>query len=238
MVYKDDFICFAHRGASGHEPENTLLAIERAIALGASWIEIDIYAVEDELVVIHDNRLEATTNGVGDVTQQSLAYLRTLDAGKGQRVPLLREVFELVRRRVGINVELKGVGTAAPVVKLIHHYIADHGWHQGQILLSSFNHDELAEVRRLDPDIRIGALGYGIPPEYAKFAQDLGAVSVHTGLAFVNQALVDDAHRRGLKVFVYTVNHPDDLKRMQAMGVDGVFTDYPERVLVRKGLLT
>jgi len=229
-----DFICFAHRGASGHEPENTLLAIEKAIALNAPWIEIDVYAVEDELVVIHDKRLEARTNGIGDVTQQPLAYLRTLDAGKGQQVPLLREVFELVGRRAGINVELKGAGTAIPVVELIHHYIADHDWHQNQILISSFNHDELEEVRRLDPDIRIGALGYGIPPEYAKFAQDLGAVSVHTSLSFVNQAFVDDAHRRGLKVFVYTVNHPGDLKRMQAMGVDGVFTDYPDLVLVRK----
>jgi glycerophosphoryl diester phosphodiesterase len=230
-----DFICFAHRGASGHEPENTLLAIEKAIALGSPWIEIDVYRVEHELVVIHDERLEATTNGSGVVTRQSLAYLRTLDAGKGQQVPLLREVFELVRRRAGINVELKGAGTAAPVVKLLQSFIADHGWHQGQILVSSFNHDELSEVRRIDPDLRLGALGYGFPPEHAKFAADLGAVSVHTSLAFVNQAFVDDAHRRGLKAFVYTVNHPDELKRMQAMGVDGVFTDYPEMVLARKG---
>jgi glycerophosphoryl diester phosphodiesterase len=234
MTDRKDFICLAHRGASGHEPENTLLAIEKAITLGAPWIEIDVYSVEDELVVIHDERLEATTNGAGIVTQQPLAYLRTLDAGKGQQIPLLREVFEVVRRRAGVNVELKGAGTAAPVVKLIHHYIADHGWHRGQILVSSFNHNELAEVRRIDPHLRLGALGYGFPPEHAKFAEDLGAVSVHTSLACVNQAFVDDAHRRGLKVFVYTVNHPDDLKRVKAMGVDGVFTDYPERVLARK----
>jgi glycerophosphoryl diester phosphodiesterase len=227
-----EFLCFAHRGASGHEPENTLLAIEKAIALGAPWIEIDVFAVEDELVVIHDERLEKTTNGKGLVMRQSLAYLRSLDAGKGQRIPLLREVFDLTQGRVGVNVELKGPETAAPVVRLIDEYSkGPQGMSGGRILLSSFNFRELLKVRSLKPDIPIGALGFGLPPRHAKFAQDLGAVSVHTSMARVNRAFVDDAHRRGLKVFVYTVNRPEDVKRMRAMGVNGVFTNYPERVL-------
>ena len=87
---KREFICFAHRGASGHEPENTLLAIEKALSMGAPWIEIDVFCVEGELVVIHDERLEYTTSGRGYVTEKTLAHLRTLDAGKGQRIPLLR----------------------------------------------------------------------------------------------------------------------------------------------------
>jgi glycerophosphoryl diester phosphodiesterase len=225
------FICFAHRGASGHEPENTLLAIEKAMDMGAPWIEIDVFAVEGELVVIHDDRLKTTTNGTGYVTQQSLAYLRSLDAGKGQKIPLLSEVFDLVKGRVGVNVELKGPGTAAPVVKHIDDCDALRGMYGGRILVSSFHHRELLNVRSLNPDIPIGALGFGLPPKHAKFAQDLGAVSVHTSLAHINRAFVDDAHRRDLKVFVYTVNRRDDLKRVRAMGVDGVFTDYPELVL-------
>jgi glycerophosphoryl diester phosphodiesterase len=230
-LFSSGFICIAHRGASGHEPENTLSAVEKAVAMGAPWIEIDVFAVEGELVVIHDERLETTTNGTGHVMQCSLAYLRSLDAGKGQKIPLLREVFELTKGRVGVNVELKGPETAAPVVKLIDEYEAFLGMYSGQILVSSFNHRELAKVRSLNPDIAIGALGFGLPPAYAKFAQDLGAVSVHTSLALVNRAFADDAHRRGLKVFVYTVNHPDDLRRVRTMGVDGVFTNYPEIVL-------
>ncbi len=229
-----EFLCFAHRGASGHEPENTLLAIEKALSLGAPWIEIDVFSVEDELVVIHDERLEYRTNGSGYVTEKTLAYLRTLDAGKGQRIPLLREVFDLVQHRAGINVELKGAGTTIPAVKLIKDYIRHHGWHYDQVILSSFNHQELARVKHLDPDIRIGALVLGIPRHYAKFAEELQAFSVHAGLAFVNPVFVDDAHRRGLKVFVFTVNFPDDLNRMRAMGVDGVFTNFPELVLSRK----
>lgn len=230
-LFSSGFICFAHRGASGHEPENTLLAIEKAMEMGASWIEIDVFAVEDELVVIHDERLEKTTNGTGHVTKRSLAYLRSLDAGKGQKIPLLREVFALANGRVGVNVELKGPETAAPVVKLIDECKGRPGTNGGRILVSSFHHRELAKVRSLNPDIPIGALGFGIPPAHAKFAQDLGAVSVHTGRALVNKAFVEDAHRRGLKVFVYTVNQADDLRRVRAMGVDGVFTNYPERVL-------
>jgi glycerophosphoryl diester phosphodiesterase len=226
------FVCFAHRGASGFEPENTLLAIEKAISMGAPWIEIDVFAVEDELVVIHDDRLETTTNGTGYVTQQSLAYLRSLDAGKGQRIPLLREVFDLVDGRVGVNVELKGPETAEPVMKLVDEYNGLPGLDYGQILVSSFNRRELIKARHLTPDIPIGVLVRGIPRDDAAFAEDLGAVSVHAGLSFVHRAFVDDAHRRGLKVFVYTVNHRDDLKRMRAMGVDGVFTNYPDLALL------
>jgi len=89
-------ICFAHRGASGHEPENTLIAMEKAISMGVDWIELDVRVVDDELIVIHDDRLERTTNGTGCVHEHSLEYLRSLDAGKGQRIPLLRETFDLI----------------------------------------------------------------------------------------------------------------------------------------------
>jgi glycerophosphoryl diester phosphodiesterase len=229
-----ELICFAHRGASGHEPENTLLAIEKALSLGAPWIEIDVFCVEGELVVIHDERLEYTTNGRGYVTEKTLAHLRTLDAGKGQRIPLLREVFDLVERRAGINVELKGAGTAVPTVKLVRDYIMNRSWRYDQVLLSSFDHRELSRVKPLDPDIRTGALILGIPRRYAEFAEELQAFSVHAGFAFANRAFVEDTHRRGLKFFVYTVNLPDDLDRVRTMGADGVFTNFPELVIHRK----
>ncbi len=229
-----EFVCFAHRGASGHEPENTLLAIEKALSLGAAWIEIDVFCVEGELVVIHDERLEYTTNGRGYVTEKTLAHLRTLDAGKGQSIPLLREVFDLVQRRAGINVELKGAGTAAPAVQLVRDYIVNRGWHYDQVILSSFDHRELSVVKPLDPEIRTGALILGVPRHYARFAEELKAFSVHAGLAFANRAFVEDAHQRGLKFYVYTVNFPDDLDRVRAMGADGVFTNFPELVIPQK----
>ena len=224
-------ICFAHRGASGHEPENTLIAMEKAVTMGADWIELDVHAVEEELIVIHDDRLERTTNGIGYVHEQSLDYLRSLDAGKGQRIPFLREIFDLVDRRAGLNIELKGPGTAGPTAALIRHYIRERGWGYDDFIVSSFNHHELAAVKQMDPAMRTGALIVGIPLEYARFAQELKADSVHCSLDFIDDAFVNDAHARGLSMYVFTVNNRNDLARVAAMKVDGVFTNFPELVV-------
>jgi len=227
-------LCFAHRGASGHEPENTLSAVEKAIDLGADWIEVDVYAVERELIVIHDERLDRTTNGTGLVMDTTLEYLRSLDAGKGQRVPTLREVFDCVDRRAGINVELKGSETAGLVVSLINEYVTAWKWCSDQFIVSSFHRRELGKVKKLDPDIRIGIVIGGFHRPYKKFVTQFITYSVHPRIDFVNADFVRSAHERGLKVFVYTVNHPEDIARMAAVGVDGIFTDFPERVVRRK----
>ena len=226
-------ICFAHRGASGHEPENTLSAVEKAIVLGADWIEVDVYAVEGELIVIHDERLERTTNGIGSVMDKTLAHLRSLDAGKGQRIPTLREVFDSVDRRVGMNVELKGTGTAGLAVSLLNEYVNKRGWNYDQFILSSFNHHELAKVKELDPQIKVGIIIGGRYRRYKKFTRRFTTYSLHPHIDLVTAELITDAHQRGLKVFVYTVNQPDKIARLEAMGADGVFTDLPELVTMR-----
>jgi glycerophosphoryl diester phosphodiesterase len=227
-------LCFAHRGASGHEPENTLSAVEKAIDLGADWIEVDVYAVERELIVIHDERLDRTTNGTGLVMDTTLEYLRSLDAGKGQRVPTLREVFDCVDRRAGINVELKGSETAGLVVSLINEYVTAWKWRRDQFIVSSFHRRELGRVKKLDSNIRIGIVIGSFHRPYKKFVTQFTTHSVHPRIDLVNADFVQSAHERGLKVFVYTVNHPEDIARMAAMGVDGIFTDFPERVARRK----
>jgi len=193
-------ICFAHRGASGHEPENTLLSVGKALELGAEWIEVDVYAVENELVVIHDERLERTTNGKGFVTQHSLAYLRSLDAGMGERIPYLREVFDLVRHRAGINVEIKGKNTVAPLVSLIDDYVNTRDWSYGQILVSSFDHNELMKVNSLQPEVKLGALCASLPFDCIHFAQELACYSVHLSMEFLDKRIVDDAHRRAEEI--------------------------------------
>lgn len=187
-----------------------------------------MYAVENELVVIHDETLERTTNGTGYVIKQSLEYLRTLDAGKGQRIPLLREVFNLVYKRAGINVELKGRNTALPVTALIDEYVKNHDLTYDQVLVSSFDHNELKKIKALQPKIKIGALISSIPRHYARFAEMMDAYSVHIKKRSVNKRFIDDAHKRGLKVFVFTINSTEDIARMQFLGADGIFTDYPE----------
>jgi glycerophosphoryl diester phosphodiesterase len=228
MVNK--FLCFAHRGASGHEPENTLLAVEKAIALGADWVEVDVYAVDGELIVIHDERLERTTNGAGYVMEKTFQYLRSLDAGKEQRIPTLQELFDLVDRKIGVNVELKGPDTAALTVSLIDRYIKGRGWDNDQFIVSSFNQRELGKLQRLMPQIRVGVILGGMHRRYSQFARKHAVYSVHPRMDLVTAGFVERAHRRGLKVFVYTVNDPGDMMRLETMGVDGIFTDFPERI--------
>jgi len=164
------------------------------------------------------------------VAKKSFAYLRSLDAGSGERIPTLAEIFAAVNRRAVINVELKGAQTAAPVAKLIAGYVNRHGWSFADFLVSSFDHTRIREAKQLCPDIRIGALITKAPRGLAKFAETLGVWSLHADKRCVTPELVADAHARGLKVFVFTVNHPRDIARMKTLGVDGVFSDFPERV--------
>lgn len=225
-----NLLCIGHRGAMGHAPENTLASIRKALEFGVSCVEIDVYCVDGQLVVFHDSRLERTTNGTGYLLEQNFTDLRSLDAGDGEKIPTLKEVFEAVHLQAGVNIELKGSDTARPVVEFISK-MRDMGWSDDLILISSFDHRELAKIRQLDPRIKVGAMMVGLPVNDAAFAESLGAYSVHLSLEFIDRRFVDDAHSRSLRVFVFTVNHPEDIIKMGELGVDGVFTNYPERVL-------
>ena len=214
----------------GHAPENTLLSIHKALKLGVPCMELDVYSVDGHLVVFHDSRLERTTNGTGYLLDQKFNDLRKLDAGNGEKIPTLKEAFEAINLNAGVNIELKGPDTAVPVAEFIAK-MRKSGWHDDLILVSSFNHRELLEVKRRDPRIKLGALIVGLPIDDAIFAQSLGAYSVHLSIEFIDRRFVKDAHNRDLRVFVFTVDHPEDIKKMKELGVDGVFTNYPERVL-------
>lgn len=220
----------AHRGASGDYPENTLLAMEQAIMQGADAIEIDVFAVDGELIVIHDHHLARTTNGSGSIYQHSLAQLQQLDAGLGQRIPTLWQVLQLLApTALWLNIELKGENTVAPLLSLLDKAKRELSFDSNRLLISSFNHHLLAKLKQHRSDIKLGALTANLPLDYAAFAQQLQAYSVNCDVSFINQAFVDDAKARGLKVYVYTVDQPDDIKRLQQYGVDGIFSNYPER---------
>jgi len=222
--------CFGHRGARGHEPENTVRSVRRTLELGADGVEVDVHFVDGQLVVIHDDTLNRTTNGRGRLAGNTFAYLRSLDAGLGELIPTLAEIFNAVNRRVVINVELKGQRTAAPVMALITEYVNRRGWSYDDFLVSSFDHAKIQEARQLRPEIRIGVLIVKTPRGLARFAENLGAWSLHADKHCVTPELVADAQRRGLKVFVFTVNEPEEIVLQRALGVDGVFSDFPERV--------
>lgn len=224
-------ITIGHRGAMGYEPENTLNSFKKALILGVDMVEFDVYVcATGEVVVIHDDKVNRTTNGKGYVFDKTFGELRSLDAGNGQLIPTLEEVLDLVDRKAMVNVELKGAGTAKPVQLILEKYVKENGWSYADFMVSSFNHHELEAFHRLCPEVKIGALLTGIPLDYAMFAQRLGAHSVNLCQEFINKEFVDDAHQRGLKVFVWTVNDEDDIERMKALGVDGMFSNFPDRI--------
>lgn len=225
---KTPILVIGHRGAMGYKPENTLSSFELAITMGCPWIELDVYVVEDTLLVIHDDSLERTTNGKGKIGEHDLAYLRGLDAGDGQQIPTLEEVLDLVDQRIGVNVELKGSGTARPVAALLDDY-CKRGWDRSQFLVSSFDHSELADC---DPTYRRGALfGRRFRGSYVDVATGLTAWSINLDVSLVSQKVVDEAHANDFRVLVYTVNKLSDMQKMIDLGVDGIFTNYPDRAL-------
>lgn len=214
----------------GYAPENTLKSVSKALGLGAPWVEVDVYFIDGHLVVIHDDTLERTTNGSGRVMDRTFSYLRSLDAGEGEKIPTLTEVLDLTAGRAGVNIELKGPGTAEPVVTLLRERL-DRNRYEKKILLSSFDQGEIAKAKQIDKRIRIGILISDASLDHAAVAQKMGAYSVHPRIDRVTTGFVEAAHRRDLKVFVYTVDDPADIRRMHALNVDGVFTNYPDRVL-------
>ncbi len=227
---KTTLLCIGHRGAMGYEPENTLRSIRKALELGAPCVEVDVYFVDGHLLVIHDDRLERTTDGTGFVMEQSFKHLRTLDAGLGERIPTLDEVCETIKGKAGLNIELKGPDTAEPVAGFIAGCVAA-GWDKGAFLVSSFNHQELYNLRALDARVHLGVICRFATHATLDFAESLGARAINPAQNLLDADFVRDAQAHGIKVYPYTVNEPDEIDRMQALHVDGVFTNYPDRVL-------
>ena len=220
-----------HRGACGYEPENTLLSFKKALELNVDMIELDVYACKTgELVVIHDDKVNRTTNGKGHIIKKSFKELRELNAGKGEKIPTLHEVLDLINQKAKVNIELKGTGTVKPVYEVIEKYVKEKDWSYNDFLISSFNHYELLKFIKLCSNVKIGVLIKGIPIGFVEFAEKVNAYSVNLSLESVSKEFVEHAHKRGMKVFVYTVNNVDDMQRMKVMGVDGVFSDFPDRI--------
>jgi glycerophosphoryl diester phosphodiesterase len=229
-----EFLVIGHRGARGHAPENTLLGLDTGIRLGASWLEFDVQLhPSGAVLLLHDATLERTTDGRGRLLDCSFEQLRRLDAGHGQQIPTLEEALELVARRAGLNVELKSAdGTGEAVAGILRQYIAA-GWPVERLLVSSFHLPELWEFHQAAPEIPIGVLLAGVPLDWAGCATELGAATVNISSEFVDARLVADAKAHGCRVYVYTVNEAAQAEALRRQGIDGVFTDYPDRLLAQ-----
>lgn len=223
----------AHRGASGRFPENTLCAFAAAIAAGAGMCELDVQMTRDGvLMVIHDDTVDRTTDGKGAVAAMTLQEIQRLDAGvkfgarfRGERVPTLEEVFAFVDDRCGLNVELKAAGAEHKVCEVIRACRAG-----ATALVSSFDWDALARVRHIAPDIRVGLLASQRPARLLGAASEMRADAINPGFEIVTEGLCIAAHARAIKVYTWTVDDAVIMRRLVAYGVDGIMTNFPERL--------
>ncbi len=222
----------AHRGASAYRPENTMAAYELAIEQAADMIEVDLHRTRDGAVVVaHDAGLERI-GGRGEIGEATLAEVRALDAGGGQRVPTLDELLDLVGPRIPLNLELKqgGRGAYPGLPAHVASAVRARGLEE-RTLYSSFYDPVLHELRRADPEARIALLISRRAPEgWLARARALGAEAVNPELPLVDRAFVERAHGEGLAVYVFTVDALEEMERLLALGVDGLFTNVPDRM--------
>jgi glycerophosphoryl diester phosphodiesterase len=231
-------LVIAHRGASGTAPENTLAAFRRAVDVGAPMIELDVQLTRDaQVVVLHDDTLDRTTNGRGPAARHTLASLRELDAGAwfddrfaGERVPTLAEVLAAIP--IAVNVELKSSEGAADDLeaRVLAEVLATASL--DRVVFSSFDPRRLEGLRALCREAELAVLWHRVRiGDALGLAERVGARALHLRKDRVSEAGLAAARARGLAVRVWTVNAPRDFHRLAAAGVDGVFTDFPERFL-------
>lgn len=231
----------AHRGFSGRAPENTLVAIRRAIDAGADMVEVDVTMTRDgHVILLHDETLKRTTNGRGKPFKKSLAKIRSLDAGSwfapefaGERIPTLAEALETVKGRVLINIEIKKEAVEHGVVPKVAALIVEHGM-LDQVVVSSFSPEALRRMKTTAPAVVTASLynkevHTGRDP--LEIIQEVGSRGFNISGKRLTAAMVDRCHRHQIPVAVYTVNEAADLHRLMEMGVDAVFTDHPDRMI-------
>lgn len=222
------FTIFGHRGAAG-APENTVAAFEAALAAGLRWLELDVQAHHEALIVFHDDDLQRCADVDGRVLDTPLAQLQALDLGDDQHIPLLDDLLTQLRGRAALNIELKagrdvGARTAAALRGAL-----SAGWQSEDLLVSSFDHAELAAFHRALPEAPVAPLFDSDASTAEAVAAALDSHIVHLDMPLADTETLTRLHTAGLRVHVFTVNDPAQAERLRAAGAGGVFTDHPER---------
>ncbi len=224
-------LVIGHRGAMGHETENTLASIQKALDFGVDMIEIDVFNVKSgETVVFHDVTVNRLTNGGGKIEKYSYYDLKQLTLDGGHRIPMLQDVLKLIDNKVRLNIELKGSGTTDRVNFIINYYIKEKGWALDNFLISSFKWEELKAMRAKNATIPIAILTEDDPADAIAIAQELSAEAINPYFKKLTPKNKSQIQEAGFKIYTWTVNEPEDINAMKTLGVDGIITNYPERV--------
>lgn len=230
-----------HRGAKGYEPENTLISFQKAINLHVDGIELDVHLSKDEeLIVIHDETIDRMTDGKGIVNKMSLPQLKRFKinnthnqkplAAHFHQIPTLEEVLDLIDQKCLVNIELKSYETVEKTVELIENYIEEKGWNYNQFLVSSFDWNALQQVTFLNPEIPIGVLAENNLELALAFAKFIQAKSIHPHFHLLTKENTLLIQEKGFLVFPWTVNNPEDILKIKSFNVNGIISDYPDRI--------
>ncbi|QKW05238.1 glycerophosphodiester phosphodiesterase [Streptomyces sp. NA04227] len=217
-----NFVTIGHRGIMGVEPENTLRSFVAAERAGLDVIELDLHLSKDgALVVMHDAEVDRTTDGRGPIAERTLAELRLLDAGKGERVPVFEEVLDAVS--APLQAEIKDVAAARALAEVMHRQnLTD------RVEVLSFHAEALTEIARLVPGVRTGLVASRYGTEVVARAQQAGAQSLVLNIRRLTLETVEQARAADLKVIGWVVNTQDHLRLVRALQLDGATTDHPD----------
>ena len=224
-------LIIGHRGAKGHVVENTIPSVKCAIDLGANGIEIDVFKCKSgEIVVFHDNNLSKILDVNLCIEDLDLKTIKSFRIENQFFIPTLEEILSLQLEDLILNIELKGKGTAIPTIELLQRYFKKNLLKKKNILVSSFDWDELLVLRSKSQKIPIGVLIDGNPLIALNFAKEVEAMSINSDYKYLNKKNVDLVNAKGYKLFPYTVNNEDEMKKLISIGVDGIITDYPDKL--------
>lgn len=224
-------LVIGHRGAMGHVTENTLASIEKAMEIGVDMIEIDVFRIKSgEIVVFHDKTVDRLSNGAGMIEDYNIFDLQQLRLENDQKIPMLQDVLQLIDHRARLNIELKGANTADRVNFIVNYYIKEKGWSLEDFLISSFNWDELRQMRELNREIPIAILTDSDPLAALPIAKELNAEAINPHYQKLTADNVKKIRGENIMVYTWTVNDSSDISKMKALGVDGIITNFPERL--------
>jgi glycerophosphoryl diester phosphodiesterase len=214
-----------HRGAKGYVAENTLNSFAKAIELGVHTIELDVRLSQDnELVVIHDETVDRTTNSSGLVSNFTKLQLKNLE------IPDLKSVFKLVANRCKINIEIKEKNAKTKVLQFVNDAVESTNWTYADIEISCFDWSVLEYISSQNNKIQLGVLTENNVEEALAFAKKINAYSINPYFKLVNEQIVKEIHAINFKVFPWTVNQQNDIETLKTIGVDGIISDFPDRI--------
>jgi glycerophosphoryl diester phosphodiesterase len=218
-------IKIGHRGAKGYVAENTLASIEKAIALNVSIIELDVHLSSDnEIMVIHDEKIDRTTIKKGFVKDYTSMALKEL------HIPALEDIFLLINQRCIINIEIKDANATKKVIQLIEKFINVYHWNYNLFQISSFDWSVLEEVAVTNSKIAIGVLTEESIEKALAFAKKIKAHSINPYFKLLNQEKANLIHTNGFKIYTWTVNSTEDIIFVKSLQVDGIISDFPDRI--------